>query len=298
MCCLFGIIDYKNSLSAKQMNKVVSILSRFCEARGTDATGISYIHNDNLCIYKRPLPARKIRYAIPSGVHTVMGHTRMTTQGNERKNYNNHPFLGKADNTEFSLAHNGVLRNDSILRRKEKLPYTKIETDSYIAVQLLEKQNALNFDSLKYMAEKLEGSFSITVLDKDSNLYFIKGDNPLCLYHFEKLGIYIYASTEEILKEALKRIPYDFGVKEKVTLLCGDILKIDKFGNQSEFEFNTDNLFSYFYPYSFGFTDFEEEYIKELKYTAKDFGFAPEYIDLLIEDGYTTEDIEEMLYCS
>jgi len=42
MCCLFGIIDYKQSLSKKQINRIISTLSVACEARGTDATGISY----------------------------------------------------------------------------------------------------------------------------------------------------------------------------------------------------------------------------------------------------------------
>ena len=68
----------------------------------------------------------------------MMGHTRMATQGNCRKNYNNHPFPGRAGGQAFALAHNGVLSNDDILRRKLALPETKIETDSYVAVQLIE----------------------------------------------------------------------------------------------------------------------------------------------------------------
>ena len=88
MCCLFGILDYKQTLSAKQLNKMVAILSKVCEARGTDVTGIAYNYNDKLCIFKRPLPARKMKYHIPDGVHFVIGHTRMTTQGNEKYNHN------------------------------------------------------------------------------------------------------------------------------------------------------------------------------------------------------------------
>ena len=36
---------------------------------------------------------------------------------------------------------------------------TSVETDSYVAVQLLEKNKTLDFDSLKSMAEAVEGSF-------------------------------------------------------------------------------------------------------------------------------------------
>jgi predicted glutamine amidotransferase len=116
MCCLFGILDYKQTLSQKQLNKMVAVLSKACEVRGTDATGIAYNYNDKLCIFKRPLPAHRMHYRIPDGAHHIMGHTRMATQGNEKFNYNNHPFLGKADNTDFALAHNGVLYNDCRLK--------------------------------------------------------------------------------------------------------------------------------------------------------------------------------------
>ena len=51
-----------------------------------------------------------------------------------------------------------------------------IETDSYIAVQLLEKCKALDFQSLKCMAEKVEGSFVFTVLDRKNSIWFVKGE--------------------------------------------------------------------------------------------------------------------------
>lgn len=85
-------------------------------------------------------------------------------------------FLGRAGFTHFTPAHNGVLCNDHVLQRSLKLPATKIETDGYIAVQLIEKKKALDFAGLKYMAEQVEGSFTFTVLDEYSNLYVVKGD--------------------------------------------------------------------------------------------------------------------------
>ena len=135
-----------------------------------------------------------------------MGHTRMTTQGKASRNRNNHPFLGNAAGEMFALAHNGILYNDQLLRRTNRLPKTKIETDSYIAVQLIEQKKVLDFSSLKYMAEQVEGTFTFTVLDKKENLYFVKGDNPLCLYHYPRHGVYLYASTEAILTSALTPI--------------------------------------------------------------------------------------------
>ena len=48
------------------------------------------------------------------------------------------------DGDTNALAHNGVLYNDKELRRKQHLPPTPIETDSYIAVQLLEQGQQLD----------------------------------------------------------------------------------------------------------------------------------------------------------
>ena len=103
-------------------------------------TGIAYNGGGKLRIYKRPWPARFMRFRIPGDVRVIMGHTRLTTQGSEKRNYNNHPFEGRTREGAFALAHNGVLHNDRSLRKSQKLPYTRIETDSYVAVQLIEQK--------------------------------------------------------------------------------------------------------------------------------------------------------------
>ena len=183
MCALFGWLDYKGIVSNKLLKKLTQSLANAAEERGIDASVIAYVKNGKMTIFKRPKPAHKLRFNAPSGTKAVMGHTRMTTQGNEKFNYNNHPFYGHADKN-FSFAHNGVLYNDIELRKEKHLPKTKIETDSYVAVQLIEQQGKLNFDALKNMAESVQGSFCFTVLDENNNLYIVKGSNPMCLLHF------------------------------------------------------------------------------------------------------------------
>ena len=177
MCCLFGLMDCRGYFGAKKKTHILSGLASECEERGTDATGIAYCTNGHLSIYKRPVAAHKLRFRIPGDSRVIMGHTRMATQGNAGRNRNNHPFPGNPAGGKFALAHNGVLYNDRLLRQTNGLPKTKIETDSYIAVQLIEQQKALDFSSLKYMAEQVEGTFTFTVLDERENLYFVKGDN-------------------------------------------------------------------------------------------------------------------------
>ncbi len=92
MCCLFGMVDYGRSFTRKQKTKILHALASASEARGTDATGIAYNSNGRLHVYKRPLPGHRLPLHIPDDTAVVMGHTRLTTQGDGIRNFNNHPF--------------------------------------------------------------------------------------------------------------------------------------------------------------------------------------------------------------
>lgn len=300
MCCLFGVIDYKGTLTQRQKNRLIAVLAVSAEDRGTDATGIAYNSGSRLHIFKRPSPAHKVRFAVPADASVIMGHTRMATQGSAKKQQNNHPFLGSCGSKRFALAHNGVIYNDKALRHTLSLPDTKVETDSYIVVQLIEAKQTFDFSSLRFAAEQLRGSFTLTVLDERDNLYFVKGDNPLCLYHYPKRGVYVYASTETILEQALHRISFMGEKPEEVPLYCGDILRIDAKGGIVREHFDDSTLGygacfnSWYYP-GMGYMA-DEAYLDELKSVAAAFGYTPESIDRLLRQGFLPEEIEEFLY--
>ena len=245
MCALFGYLDYGKHVPWRVLQKLVQALANASEVRGTHATGIAYNYNDYLRIFKRPKPAHKLRFRIPEGTAAVMGHTRLPTQGDQKHNYNNHPFRGHAG-TDFALAHNGVLWNDTQLRSKLSLPDTQIETDSYIAVQLIESQKQLTFDSLRYAAELVRGYFTFTLLDTANNLYFVKGESPLYLIHFPTLGLYVYSSTKEIMLAAFKQIPARFPKYEVIDVKEGELLRINADGTNERDRFTMYDDFSYF----------------------------------------------------
>lgn len=64
MCALFGWLDYKGVVSDKLLKKLTQALANAAEERGTDASGIAYVKNDKVTIFKRPKPAHKIRFEI------------------------------------------------------------------------------------------------------------------------------------------------------------------------------------------------------------------------------------------
>lgn len=298
MCALFGWLDYKGMISQKTLRKLTQSLANAAEERGTDASGISYIKDGRVTIYKRPKPAHKIRFSIPDRTCAVMGHTRMTTQGNEKFNQNNHPFYGHADK-DFAFAHNGVLYNDMELRKKKQLPKTHIETDSYVAVQLIEKFGKLNFDSLKAMAEDVKGSFCFTVLDEGNTLYIIKGSNPMCLLHFEELGLYVYASTESIMKKALKKTGFAKIPFYQIETTEGDILRIENNGNISRSKFEVKENFRcgkwYSWYNAYEDEDIYNEHEQMLLEICGCYGACEEDVIMLLEYGYTADEIEDMI---
>ncbi len=310
MCSLFGILNYTKNLNKEQMNTMLKVLANECEVRGTDATGIAYNNTNRLTIFKRPLPSHKIKFNVPQGVNIIMGHTRLTTQGLEKYNFNNHPFIGNCNNTKYALAHNGIIYNDEILRKKHRLKDTYIQTDTYIAVQLIDNNNSLDFKSIANAVEELEGYFTFTILDDRDNLYKAKGDSPLALYHFKEYGFYIYASTEKILKKTFKRLGFNKAKYKEIKLFQGDILKIDSNGKLEMSKYTPNDFISiprYQYKY-YGYDDYgtnncnlsstsniECSYYKLIVEYAKALGFTKKDIDQLIDIGFEIEDIEELL---
>ena len=294
MCAVFGYLDYKEKVSNAILKKLIQNLSIAAEVRGTDATGISYVNYGKVVTFKKAKPAHKMKLYFPKNTRTVIGHTRMTTQGSEKYNYNNHPFDGRCGTETFALAHNGVLYNDAELKAKYHLPKTQIETDSYVAVQLLEQEKQLHAESIKKMAELVNGSFVFTILRNDNTLFLVKGNNPLTLYHFPALGLYIYASTKSILDNALQQVNLSDKCFE-IDVSEGEIVEIASSGNLSKTTFAMQN--SVFSPYNWDNLNWyeaeeQEEFLLEC---CRMFGVPEEDVYLLLDYGFSADEIEEML---
>lgn len=295
MCAIFGFLDYKGVVNNSVLKRLIKALSVEAEVRGTDATGISYVKNGKMVTFKKARPAHKVKLYFPTGTKAVIGHTRFTTQGSEKQNYNNHPFESEKG---FALAHNGVLYNDKELRKKYMLPDTKIETDSYIAVQLLEHFGGADMAEIREMSELVEGSFVFTILRNDNTLFLVKGSNPIAIYHFAELGIYVYASTKEILETALFKSGFRSQYSE-INLTDGEILQINPDGTAVKDTFEIAEKFTpYYWNYSGcddWYNDFKNEEKEMLLEYCKLFGVSEEDIEILLEYGFDCSIIADLL---
>ena len=299
MCAIFGLLDPRETLTRKEKQRIIQALGWEAQIRGTDATGLAWVEKSRIGIRKAPCAARRFAFRFPGEAKVLMGHTRMTTQGSARRNQNNHPFAGKAGDSRFALAHNGVLHNDDTLRRTRKLPNTRIETDSYVAVQLIERQKEVSPHSLRRMAEVLEGHFTFTVLDQKKTMYFVRGDNPLTIWWCPDMGVYLYASTKEILERAVKALGIRWWRKEVIEPDQGTILAIDREGQRSVSRFDDSNLIAswqWYSPLWRSINRQEDEYLSMVMDMGEQLGISRQELGLLSRAGYSAWDMEDLLY--
>lgn len=167
-------------------------------------------------------------------------------------------------------------------------------------MQLLEQEQQLDTENIRRTAELMEGSFVFTILRNDNTLFLVKGNNPLTIYHFPALGLYIYASTKSILDNALKKVNLN-GKCCEVDVSKGEIIEITLDGklNRSDFEMQ-DYIYSLFNPYNWNQLDYAKWWMEDereellLEYCGT-FGVSEEDVQLLLEVGYDPDEIEELL---
>ncbi|MGM0410514.1 MAG: class II glutamine amidotransferase [Bacillota bacterium] len=197
MCSIFG-----TSEKFDENNLLLISLGMAGEERGTDATGIAWLENNNLKLKKDDIKSSEFDWGnIPFNADFYLGHTRKTTQGDEKDNYNNHPFVNKYNT--FTLAHNGVITNDKSLKTAWELDETEIETDSYVIVQMLEtvkymhKKEKIDIDVIQETVELLQGSFALSILTQNK-LFLLRHNKPLYIAHNN--NNLTYASTKRMFE--------------------------------------------------------------------------------------------------
>jgi hypothetical protein len=153
------------------------------------------------------------------------------------------------------------------------------------------------------MAENVEGSFSFSILDNHDNLYIVKGDSPITLFHFPSKSVYVYASTLSILWKALVDTELfcelQAGMYEEIGIDDGEILEITAKGEiaRENFKYDVKSSYGLDWRQGFRYSDYiDNDYKEELKSMAPYFGYDADDIDTLLNDGYMPEEIEEILY--
>ena len=133
-------------------------------------------------------------------------------------------------------------------------------------------------------------------LDKDNSIWFVVGNNPLCVMFYD--GFLIYASTPEILCKAIKKLhlkaPTDIPEPKE-----GEIMKIAHTGRITTGTFTPHTMFEHWwrkYPFYRSYYEDTPTGYDDLFSVAKAFGVTADEVQALLDYGCSEEEIEEILY--
>lgn len=216
MCGIFGIISSKEAkLSKDFLEKSTLKLLKLSENRGKDASGISFIGNNQLDVLKLNVKASKLKQTrlFKSILKTkldnfenenfiVFGHCRMETNGSNFNHNNNQPVI----TNDSSLIHNGIIVNyDSIFQNSSEI-HQEFDVDSEVISKILDlnisKGKSFN-DAAKDLFSKIKGNASIAYYNVKTNKLLL-GSNNGSLYIAKIENATFFASEKNMLMEVFK----------------------------------------------------------------------------------------------
>ena len=224
MCGIFGIaVRNDSSINNKQLKSIVTNLFKLSESRGKEAAGIAINSDNDIKVYKSPVPAsvlinsnefneildsalnipnKKLKYAQPV---TIIGHSRLVTNGARQVTENNQPVIKDG----IVGIHNGIIVNNEELWNKFPFLDKKYEVDTEILLSLIRyfynHQNSL-VNAIQESFRLIKGTASIALLFNDINHLLLATNNgSLYLCKNSEGNIYIFASERYILNRLIKQ---------------------------------------------------------------------------------------------
>lgn len=202
MCGLCGSFTQQGTVLSKRDRtlraRVVESLLLANQERGTDSTGIATIGFDGeYDVFKRAIRASKfvdvdvtarlLRKPYP----LIMGHTRMTSMGNDVVDQNAHPFI----EGNVIGAHNGIINN-----------YTSIDKSVRVDSQAVFRLLDANPDMYEEALSRVSGSCALTWWDKRTPdaLFLIAHSNPLSVAVVPRINTVYWSSQSDHLETAMR----------------------------------------------------------------------------------------------
>lgn len=220
MCGIAGYIG--SNVKANLINCL-----KYLEYRGYDSAGISYFSNEKIKTVKTEGKVSVLQEKLSTSDLFSCGiaHTRWATHGKPSKE-NAHPH----NSGSWSIVHNGVIENHSVLNHYDMLS----QTDSEVVAHMLnEYETSSPIETLITVCKKLNGSFALACLnDKNPNeiflakrfspLYIGKGDGKVFIssdlsFLNGKVNYYYCLNDNEFAEVNLKKITFYNQNNEKIT---------------------------------------------------------------------------------
>lgn len=212
MCGILGFMGYGESIP-EQAYRAFEDMFIESESRGRNASGIGYLKNGKLVVSKGAMSAtnflktKEWAQVYKDRPTSMIAHTRLTTQGSEKFNENNHPVFDPKFG--WGVVHNGTIWNDSELFGKHKLKRDG-KVDSEIILRMFQKYmvedvKATPAVALKRAVRNMRGAMTFAMLgeERPDSIYFYKGVNPLVFAVEPEWKVVFFASKLSFIEDAL-----------------------------------------------------------------------------------------------
>ena len=221
MCGLAGVLIGEKSGRSKAeieaIGRAFTEVLELSERRGPYATGVAHINRSgDYYLSKAPTPAsmfvvsesyKTVLRKLDENTTLLMGHTRWPTRGSYLNKDNNHPLVSGGRAGACILTHNGHIANANILFRAMGLS-RRTQVDSEILLRIAERnlgRDGIDPDELAADLAYCRGrmSFVVTSTNCPTEVFLVKGNQPLELRYSERYRTLFDASEAEFLDEAL-----------------------------------------------------------------------------------------------
>ncbi len=254
MCGIFGISRTAGSpLSPAAFQALVDTLFVLSESRGKEASGLAVQTAEEVAVLKKPYAAsRLIRSedyrrlidrltgpAVASAPLTLIGHSRLVTNGTEEDHHNNQP-VSKAP---VIGVHNGIIVNDDAIWSEFPALEREYAVDTEVFMALMAhhlRQGAGPAEGLAHTFHAIEGAASVALLLQNQDRLLL-GTNHGSLYFYKTDHELVFASEELILKRLQARAPVfaNGGHIQHIPPRTGRIYEAG-LGNVQAFDFDSD----------------------------------------------------------
>lgn len=224
MCGIFGIsIRGAAGLSAGLIERAVEDLWRFSESRGKEASGLTVCCADRIEIFKDSISATHLlrsrewkswfrsalrpamQNGVSSGPLTIIGHSRLVTNGAMEWHHNNQPVIKDG----LVGVHNGIIVNDHNLWEQFPELTRQYEVDTEVFLALLRRALNQTGDTISAFRETyrlIRGMASVAIIFSDLSVFALATNNGSLYHCLGRLGeIYIFASEGYFLRRLLAK---------------------------------------------------------------------------------------------
>jgi asparagine synthetase B (glutamine-hydrolysing) len=252
MCGILGFVGNKKSISAEDSVRVIRDLFLLSESRGREASGFAGHYGSEIRYLKTPFPAGElVRSAVfdremkslfnsKNANITLIGHSRLVTNGYEHDNINNQPVV----KNNFVAVHNGIIVNCDAIWKKYADETQISQLDSEVIPTLLSRftrEGNSTLEAVKKLYDEIYGMTTIALLNSETEDLILATNNGSLYYTYDNSqNVFVFASERYILNQLCeKKYGIRFSKENIKHLEPQSLLAVHENLNAFEFSFSS-----------------------------------------------------------